>query len=184
MRSTRLALVAVALTGLALAACNPPAPPHPATTETRYTCCNIYYEDHEIPDTLWKVGTMIPVGTPVRILKVGRNDIEFQATGRPPITLVLKYGKGAKSIDQYLNEMFPTTDPHAKLAKTKPKTRDLIEKGIVEPGMTRDQVLMSLGYPPAHRTPSLDAPEWHYWQNRWHQFVVYFDGNKVARVQQ
>ena len=39
-----------------------------------------------------------------------------------------------------------------------------------------------LGYPPAHRTPSLDANEWYYWRNRWKQFVVVFDGNTVLRV--
>jgi len=44
-------------------------------------------------------------------------------------------------------------------------------------------VLMSLGYPPVHRTPSLDAPQWTYWENRWVSYVVYFDGDKVSRVQ-
>jgi hypothetical protein len=48
--------------------------------------------------------------------------------------------------------------------------------------MTRDQVLMSLGYPPAHRTPSLDSPQWTYWQNRWQSFVVDFNGDKVDAV--
>ena len=49
--------------------------------------------------------------------------------------------------------------------------------------MTRDQVLMSLGYPPAHRTPSLEGPTWTYWQNRWATMVVVFDGDKVVRVE-
>jgi outer membrane protein assembly factor BamE (lipoprotein component of BamABCDE complex) len=58
----------------------------------------------------------------------------------------------------------------------------LIEQAQVEPGMTRDEVLMSLGYPPAHRTPSLDSPTWTYWANRWATFEVYFDGDRVSRV--
>jgi hypothetical protein len=48
--------------------------------------------------------------------------------------------------------------------------------------MTRDQVLMSLGYPPAHRTPSLSASTWTYWQNRWVTMVVAFEGDRVSRV--
>jgi len=183
MRSTVHALVAVATIGIAVAACKPPAAPHPATAESRFTCCNIYYEQDEIPDTLWKVGTMIPLGTPVRILAVRKDRIEFEATGHRPITLVLKYGKNAKSIDQYLDEMFPTQNPRVRLAKMKPKTQQLIEQGGVENGMTKEQVKMSLGVPPAHRTPSLDASQWHYWQNRWHQFIVFFDGDKVVNVQ-
>jgi hypothetical protein len=183
MRSIAHALVAVVTIGIAVAACKPPAMPHAATSESRFLCCNIYYEQNEIPDTLWKVGTIIPVGTPVRILEVRSDRIKFEATGHPPITLVLKYGKGIKSIDQYLNEMFPTQNPRTRLAKMKPKTQKLIEQGAVEEGMTKEQVKMSLGVPPAHRTPSMDAPQWTYWQNRWHMFTVFFDGDKVARIQ-
>lgn len=183
MRSNLHALVAVLTLGLTVAACKPPAPPHPATSETRYTCCNIYYEQDEIPDTLWKVGTMIPLGTPVRILEVRADRIRFEASGHKPITLVLKYGKGVKTIDQYLNEMFPTQNPRARLAKMKAKTQQIIEQGGVEEGMTKEQVKMSLGVPPAHRTPSMDAAQWSYWQNRWHQFIVFFEGDKVVRIQ-
>jgi hypothetical protein len=189
MRSTirfatvRTALAAALLLGTTAATCRPPAPPHPATSETRYTCCNIYYEQDEIPDTLWKVGTMIPLGTPVRIQEVRGDSIKFEASGHRPITLVLKYGKGAKSIDQYLDEMFPLQNPRTRLAKMKPKTQKAIESGMVEEGMTREQVKMSMGVPAAHRTPSLDAPQWYYWQNRWHQIVVSFEGDKVTAVQ-
>ena len=43
--------------------------------------------------------------------------------------------------------------------------------------------LMAIGYPPLHRTPSLGSSQWTYWANRWATFEVYFDGDKVARVQ-
>jgi len=46
--------------------------------------------------------------------------------------------------------------------------------------MTRDQVLLSLGYPPTHRTPSLSGPEWTYWYNRWITFKVVFDDKGVV----
>jgi outer membrane protein assembly factor BamE (lipoprotein component of BamABCDE complex) len=81
------------------------------------------------------------------------------------------------------DRLFVAEDPHAKLKKVPAKTVKLIEQGAVEPGMTREQVLMALGYPPAHRTPALEASPWHYWQNRWHQFLVVFDGTRVVRVQ-
>jgi hypothetical protein len=59
-----------------------------------------------------------------------------------------------------------------------------IEQGTVEPGMTKADVIMALNYPPASRTPSLDAPEWHYWRTRWNEYVVAFDGDRVSRVGQ
>jgi hypothetical protein len=201
--STRAVLAFAAL----LAACKGPSVPNPAQNETRYTCCNIHYEKDEISDANYLKGTLIPFGTRVQILDVRRSSVKFQATGHPPITLVMKYDK-TSTIDQVLDRWFPRDDPHTKLAATREAPRKApakgkkgapahegsasggssqvqkaIEQGTVETGMTRDQVIMSLGYPPAHRTPSLENPSWTYWQNRWVTMEVYFDGDKVSRVQ-
>jgi hypothetical protein len=187
----RSRLATVALTTL-LAACKGPAVPHPMTGETRYLCCNLHYEKPEISDANYLKGTLIPFGTRVQVLEVKKHSVEFQPAGNPPITLVLKYGKDAISMDEYLDRLFLREDPHAKLPKPgKDKkqaaaaehTRKLIEEGEVGPGMTKDEVIMALGYPPVHRTPSLSSPNWTYWANRWATFEVYFDGDKVSRVQ-
>ena len=76
-------------------------------------------------------------------------------------------------------------DADAPKVKADLQTRinQAIEHAQVVPGMTRDEVLMSIGYPPAHRTPSLESPAWTYWQNAVDTFVVSFDGNKVSQVQ-
>ncbi len=50
-----------------------------------------------------------------------------------------------------------------------------IREGKVYKGMTKDGVRMALGYPAAHRTPSLDSNEWVYWTNRFRSFIVVFD---------
>jgi hypothetical protein len=187
---------AVAFVVLASIACKGPAVPHPMNGEMRYTCCNMHYEKPEISDVNYQKGALIPFGTRVQILEVRRESVKFQPTGHPAITLVNKYGKDAVPMDQLLERTFPREDPRAKLAKTakpavkgknpKPaadeRTRKLIEQGVVEPGMTKEQVLMAKGYPPAHRTPSIDSPMWTYWENRWVTSEVYFDGDKVVRV--
>ena len=182
---------ALALTAF-LTACKGPAVPHPMTGETRYLSCNMHYEKPEISDVNYLKGTLIPFGTRVQVLEVRKNSVKFQPAGHPPITLVLKYGKDAMSMDQYLERIFLRENPHAKLPKpgkdkkqaaAAERTRKLIEEGTVEPGMTKDEVLMAIGYPPVHRTPSLSATMWTYWANRWQTFEVYFDGDKVSRVQ-
>jgi hypothetical protein len=85
-------------------------------------------------------------------------------------------------MQQFVDRLFVTEDPRARLARVPAAKRALIESGQVEEGMTREEVLMALGYPPAHRTPSLNQPDWHYWANRWRQFVVLFEGDKVSRA--
>ena len=46
--------------------------------------------------------------------------------------------------------------------------------------MTREQVILSLGYPATHRTASISAPEWTYWYNRWVTYKVEFDDKGVV----
>ncbi|HLK12186.1 MAG TPA: outer membrane protein assembly factor BamE [Candidatus Binatia bacterium] len=206
MRRQTLGMATLVL-GLGLAAaCKGPALPSPLTGQSRYLCCNLHFEKDEISDAGYQVGTLIPFGTRVQILEVRKRSVKFQPAGYPALTLKYEYNaEGGLPFETYLDRLFVTDDPrlrfaarptpaparkgkgkaHASAAPATPASRlKLIEAGGVEPGMTKEEVLTSLGYPPAHRTPSLDASDWHYWQNRWHQFVVYFDGDRVSRVQQ
>ena len=197
----RRASIAVFVVVLATVGCKPPPVPHPMNGQTRYTCCNMHYEGDAISDVNYQKGTLIPFGTRVQIVEVRSDRVKFIPTGHPPLTLILKYGKDAGlTMDQLLDQTFLEQDPHTKLArgaaprgktakggKAAPaadagRTEKLIEQGVVEPGMTKEQVLMAKGYPPKHRTPSLDSPMWTYWENRWVTSEVYFDGDKVSRV--
>jgi hypothetical protein len=192
--------VALAAT-LTLAACKGPAVPSPLVGQTRYTCCNMHYERPKFDDTNYQKGVVIPYGTAVQIIEVRRDSVTFQPVGHPQLTLVERWGRKTLSMDEFLNRTFVTEDPRTRVrssaapaGKKKDKhaanqgeksdtLRANIEQGIVTEGMTRPQVLMALGYPPAHRTPSLDSPSWTYWENRWVTFIVYFDGDRVSRVE-
>ena len=59
---------------------------------------------------------------------------------------------------------------------------DASSDGVRSPGMSKDQVLMTLGYPPADRTPSLEASTWTYDASPSQTFTVSFDGGKVTQV--
>jgi len=182
-----LLVVASVLTG-----CRHNEVPSPLTGQTRYLCCNLHYEEHEINDANYLRGAVVPFGTRVEISKVSRNRVTFQPVGHPPLTLALKYGEKNLTMEQYIDRLFVTEDPRAefarpghdkKLAADISKRRKLIDEGVVQKGMTKHDVLLALGYPPAHRTPSLDASAWTYWQNRWVTMVVHFDGDKVSRIE-
>ena len=45
-------------------------------------------------------------------------------------------------------------------------------------------VILAIGYPPEHQTPSLDADQWSYWRNSHSRFQVYFVGGLVSGIQQ
>jgi len=58
-----------------------------------------------------------------------------------------------------------------------------LEQGKALVGMTKQGVMIALGYPAKHRTPSLDGNTWTYWKSRLTTRLVQFDGNgKVVSI--
>jgi len=155
---------------------------HPMSGTTRYLCCNLYYDKAKATDIGWQAGTKVPFGTRVHVERVRRDSVEFTPEGHPTITLVYKHGDRVVPFDTYLERLLVETDPRGRLRKVPAKRVEAIERGGIEKGMTRDQVLMARGIPPAHRTPDLESPTWTYWQNRWDTLVVYFVGDRVDRI--
>jgi len=59
-----------------------------------------------------------------------------------------------------------------------------IKEGKAYKGMTKEGVMKALGYPAAHKTPSLEAKTWIYWKsNRITTNVVFGTDGKVTSVQ-
>ncbi|HYC56124.1 MAG TPA: outer membrane protein assembly factor BamE [Candidatus Binatia bacterium] len=147
-----------------------------------YTCCNLHAVEGRLHDVNYHFGTFIPLGTPVTIERVGAHDATV-LVGAQRLKVVHAFGRKSESFEQFLHKLFVTEDPQARLRRMPAETRDLIFQGKVTPGMTRQEVLLSLGYPPTHRTPSLDSPEWNYWYNRWFSFKARFDaGGRLTEM--
>jgi hypothetical protein len=157
----------------------------PRVDQVFFLCCNLRYDPRkpEITDALATHGTLIPFATRVEVQKVTRDTVLFEAAGHPPITLAYEHGGKVLPFDQYLGRLFVNEDPRLKLKKVPARQVKLVEKGTIAPGMSRDQVLMAVGYPPADRTPSLEAAAWTYGDGSDGGFVVYFDGARVSSVQ-
>jgi hypothetical protein len=58
---------------------------------------------------------------------------------------------------------------------------ETIKQGQVVKGMSKNSVLISLGYPPKHMTPNLDSHLWKYWRNRFKSFNVEFDDSGLVK---
>ncbi|MGH7823023.1 MAG: outer membrane protein assembly factor BamE domain-containing protein, partial [Candidatus Binatia bacterium] len=180
-RKLSAAITAVVLLGVA---CRQPPPPEALKRlENRnlFTCCNLHYEGDEFTDANYFVGTRLPAGTPVRIDEIDEDSVTFVA-GEVKLRLIHRFGKD-ESLQQYLSKVLVPANPRATIDAYPAAVRRAIEVGKVERGMTRDQVLASLGYPPAHRTPWLQDRTWTYWYSRWQTYQVVFDeSGRVADV--
>jgi hypothetical protein len=170
---------------LAITACHPAVSPEVQQHfqgRSLFTCCNVHYESDDINDANYWTGKTLPLGTPVRVEKVTSDSVTFFA-GDAKLTLAHAYGKDQESFQQYFDKVLIASDPKPHVAAYPPAVRRAIEESKVEKGMTKEQVIASLGYPPTHHTASTQEREWTYWYNRWLTFkVVFDDAGKVADV--
>jgi hypothetical protein len=127
-----------------------------------YACCNLHYEDDWISDGNYGSLPMIAVGTPVDIVSLGRHKAHVLINGNK-MRLGHDYGRAQESLDFWLKKIIVADDPRPTIASYTPDVRSAIAVGRLLPGMTRDQVLVSIGYPNPSENPSLEAPVWRYW---------------------
>jgi outer membrane protein assembly factor BamE (lipoprotein component of BamABCDE complex) len=148
-----------------------------------FTCCNLHYDNQDISDANYWVGKLLPAGTLVRVGEVTESAVALSA-GDLKLKLTHEYGTDEEPLDQYLGKVLVKNDPKPRIATYQKAVRRAIMYGKVEIGMTREQVLLSLGYPTTDRTPSLQDREWTYWYNqRGDRYKVAFDeAGKVSGV--
>ncbi|MFN0305962.1 MAG: hypothetical protein ACKVQU_37045 [Burkholderiales bacterium] len=163
------ALVAV----IAIAACRsgpdqaPPASSQvPASTQPLYLCCNVRTETDWLSDGGFLVGRVIPAGTPVKLLGSSRGVANVEIDGKR-FRLSNEFGARAEPIDQWLKKVLVAEDPTALVKTFSLPVQSAIASGKIARGMTKDQVVITLGHPPAHANANLGAADWTYMYNRW-----------------
>ncbi|NLD38889.1 MAG: outer membrane protein assembly factor BamE [Desulfatiglans sp.] len=80
--------------------------------------------------------------------------------------------------EEYLNKI--TSPAKTDLSTLSEKDQKGIKEGIASNGMTKTGVMMALGYPATHRTPSIESNTWVYWSNRFKTIAVTFDDKGVV----
>ena len=128
-----------------------------------FTCCNLHYDDTLISDENFEDLPFIPAGARVVILGYSRKNADVLIEGRP-MELNVYVGDnipGKKMSPQELaTRLVVDVDPTAQLAGYPKDVQAAIRAGKVMPGMTKAQVLMSLGYPWIDKTPLLESRAW------------------------
>ena len=155
-----------------------------AAVPERYTCCNLHYDsDRWVSDANWTLLPFMPAGTPIRVYEVRKDRAKAQAQGAP-VWLGIEYSAKQQTMQQYLDKLVVDQDPTARLAAYPADVQEAIRAGRVMTGMTREQVLMSLGYPSPDKTPSLERDRWAYRASDEAEFTVVWGADgRVASVE-
>lgn len=167
------------------------AEPVIAKEEVRYTKFNIHtqtkdgilhkasYANYTNPGTGHVV---IPAGSEILVTDKSRKSFTFTFdNGNKKGIYEFHQPRMGMSLDEYLDKI-SSVEP-TSLSGLSELDRKGISEGKAIVGMTRYGVMVALGYPATHRTPSLDASTWVYWTNRFGTIAVEFDDDgKVARI--
>jgi len=152
--------------------------------KTFYLCCNMYYP---APETRFNdanfqfAGTFIPLGTQVKVTKLTEDEAVFQDVGtNTAYTFVQRYS--TVPLASLMKVWLVKEDPKPKVEQLDVQARSLIYAGRVEPGMTKHQVVMSLGFPPQHKTPSTALDVWIYFKRSMSPYSVIFKEGVVIAV--
>lgn len=146
-----------------------------------YTCCNLHFKGDWISDANWHNQPMIPAGAKIRVLDYGWNRASVDIDGKP-FRLGHDYGRREESLEQWVAKIVVKHNPRAKIEKYPARVKAAIAEGRVIPGMTREQVLIAVGHPPTHQTPTLSATVWNHWASNAGRYEVHWKGDHVDRL--
>jgi hypothetical protein len=157
-----------------------------------HTTYNMFTKFRKVQAINFRVGSIIPAGTPVtvEIIEPSLNDRSIFAMPEIRFTTLSdninytlnfteRYHPG-KTVYNYANLMFGVKT-FGEMTEGKPAdVIDAIRRSAVIEGMTKEEVLISYGYPAEHRTPSLRSNTWVYWENRHTEKKICFSEEELA----
>ena len=130
--------------------------------------------------TNWPGHTFVPYNTKIQVRALSGKRIEFVTNNEVVIIWEFDPVRMEMSGSEYIKLITsPTPVSSEGLSEV---DRKGIEAGKALPGMSKQGVMIALGYPAKHKTPSLENNRWTYWGGRNNSYAVEFDANgKVAK---
>lgn len=153
----------------------------PAFPRQGYACCDLHYDKDWINDGNYSELPMIPAGTPIEVLSYGRQRAAVKVDGKP-MRLGHDYGRDQESLDVWVNKIVIKEDPRGRISSYPLPIQEAIRQGKVMVGMSREQVIVAVGYPLTSENLSLDAPQWRMWRSSHGEYQLNFsrDGHLTS----
>lgn len=147
----------------------------PEVGKSYFTKHNFMYEKgRHIATNYWR-GDMVAINSKVKVIAIKGKTMTLEHKGQ--IIKIVNVAKHTKrTIEEIADNMLSATPVSisGKYAKS-------IKFGEMRLGMTKEEVLKTRGYPPAHKTISTEADRWIYWSSRFVQLTLIFENNRLTR---
>lgn len=124
---------------------------------------------------------LVPINAKVTLVSLKKGSMKIKIE-KPEVTLVIENVKNysQRDMDTIAKNMLTRTP--VPIEKFDEKMAKNIRNGILALGMTKEQVIMTRGYPPGHKTPSLEIDSWTYWNNRFVTHLLVFEDGELAKA--
>lgn len=146
--------------------------------------CNIWYQDPgNISSANYQQGgRYLRFGTEIEVIEADEKQIAFKDMDGNRYTIRYDREMMMLPIQNYIREIFTLKSKEEMTAGIEPEFLDAIERGTVIRGMTRAEVKMACGPPPAFRTPDQLNSTWIYFLDRNKTYRVIFSGSQVEML--
>lgn len=115
----------------------------------------------------------MPLGSPAKVTGHGRYRVLVDLAGSHQ-AIGNDYSRDL-GLGTFAQRYIVTQDPKQKLAGYSAAHREAIISARLMRGMTREQVLMAVGYPVSSENPMLESNIWRFWRDSFNEFQVHFD---------
>lgn len=124
---------------------------------------------------------LVPINSKVTLTSLGSKtmQIKVEKTGQSvTIENIQKYSQ--KDMATIAKAML--TRQEVPISNFDEKIQKNIRNGMLILGMTKEQVVMTRGFPPQHKTPSLEVDTWTFWNNRFVTHALVFQDGVLVRA--
>jgi hypothetical protein len=149
-----------------------------------YTLVNLHPDEQRqrLYSVNYQQPGLIPLCSKVKIESLSDKKMTFRLLDQNRDYEYIFHNSLREPIPKHLDRLFgKKCEP--KLEAMSEVDRKGIRAGTALPGMTKRGVMLAIGYPPEHATPSLESNVWTYWKNRFGKMRVHFADGKVTEIQ-
>ena len=146
----------------------------PVVGEQYFLRHGLMHEGGKSPSTNYWVGVLVPINSKVTLTSLSSKVIQFRVEATNQVVTIENVQKYSQKDTATIAKNLLTRQP-VPIEKFDEKIAKNIRNGLLSRGMTKEQVVMTRGYPPGHKTPSLEVDRWQYWSNRFVVLTLVFE---------
>ena len=149
-----------------------------------YTAYNIWYEDPDDVDSVnYLKGSLLPFGTQVEVVKATENEIVFKTVAdHKTFCISFNADYRMQSAEEFVRNLFTTDDLKTLTEGIRPVNVEKIRRGLVDIGMSKQEVRLAYGPPCKFKTPDESLNTWLFWTELLVGKRIIFNNDKVVDI--